>query len=382
MPDVPLPKTPKISKAPPTGRKFPCSQCGARLDYDPAAQGLKCPYCGYVEIIARDADAEVIERDYLKYLDNLAGKTHSIKGRSSQVRCTGCGAMVLLEDQVATEQCPFCDTHLENTPEAVEDMIAPECILPFSIELRQARDKFTEWLHSLWFAPSELTIIANLGQLNGVYIPYWTYDTMTYTYYEGQRGENYTDYEYVTVRDSDGNTRSERRAVVRIAWYNVSNEIQHFFDDVLVCASHSLPAEMIEQLEPWDLAKVDPFTPAYLSGFKTERYLVGLKEGFKIAKELVDPIIDQQIRRDIGGDHQRVTTKRTKYSAITFKHLLMPVWVAVYRYHDKTFQILVNGRTGEVVGKRPWSTFKIARLAIGIAAAIGVIIFIAVQAGN
>ena len=29
--------------------------------------------------------------------------------------------------------------------------------------------------------------------------------------------------------------------------------------------------------------------------------------------------------RDIGGDHQRVHDKQTKYSGMTFKHALVPV---------------------------------------------------------
>src|SRR5262249_43912315 len=113
---TPIAKEPTVSKAPPPGRKFPCPQCGARLDFDPSARGLKCPYCGHEEVIARDAEGEVVERDYLDYLEKLeaGGGQKPIEGRSSQVRCTGCGAVVLLEDKVVTEQCPFCHTHLEN----------------------------------------------------------------------------------------------------------------------------------------------------------------------------------------------------------------------------------------------------------------------------
>ena len=48
----------------------------------------------------------------------------------------------------------------------------------------------------------------------------------------------------------------------------------------------------------------------------------------------------------------------------------------LYRYHDRTFQILVNGRSGKVVGKRPWSTMKIVRLVLLIAAAVGLIAFL------
>lgn len=371
--DEPQQKEPTVTNAPPEGKKFPCPQCGARLDYDPRVRGLACPYCGHKEKIRKDSSAAVLERDYLKYLDNQETDASPIPGRETQTRCTGCGAMVLLEENVATERCPFCATHLENKPVSVVGMIAPECILPFKVDLRAAREAYSKWLHGLWFAPSQLTRAATLGQLQGVYVPYWTYDTMTYTFYEGERGDNYTDWVTRTVRDANGNTRTETVPVTRVAWSSVSGEVQHFFDDVLVCASKSVPQDLIDDVEPWEIAKLDGFLPEYLSGFRTERYAIGLKEGFQMAKSLIEPTIDRLVRQDIGGDHQRVHEQKTKHSAITFKHLLLPIWIAVYRYQDRTFQILVNGRSGKVVGKRPWSAWKIARLVVLIALAAGIV---------
>lgn len=370
----PVVKPPTVTKAPPPGRKFPCPSCGARLDFDPSAAGLKCPYCGYQQAITNDETAEIVERDFMEYLGKEESKGSAIPGRSSQCRCTGCGAVVLLEDKVATEACPFCGTHLENAPEAAEAMIQPESLLPFAIDLRKARDRFDQWISGLWFAPTELKKVANLGQLSGVYLPYWTYDSMTVTSYEGQRGDDYTEWITQTRRDADGKEVTETVPVTRTNWYYVSGQVQHFFDDVTVAATHSVPLDLVSQLEPWDLDKLDPFNPEYLSGFKTERYAVGLREGFDAAKGKMEPIIVGLIRADIGGDHQQISDKRTRYSGITFKHLLVPTWLAVYRYHDKTFQILVNGRTGKVSGYRPYSWTKIAVLVLGILAAVVLLI--------
>ena len=158
-----------------------------------------------------------------------------------------------------------------------------------------------------------------------------------------------------------------------------TGEVQHFFDDVLVIASKSLPDSLTDNLEPWEIGKLEPFQAEFLSSFKTERYTIGLKEGFQIAKSLIEPEIHRLICRDIGGDHQRVDDKKTKYSAITFKHLLLPVWVAAYRYHDQTFQILINGRSGKVVGKRPWSSWKIARAAALVVVGVAAIVLLVVK---
>ncbi len=317
----------------------------------------------------------MVERGFREYLDKLehdGGST--IAGRSSQVRCTGCGAIVLLEDRIVTEKCPFCGTHLENKPESAAVMIPPESLVPFKHDLRAARDAFTKWIAGLWFAPTELKQLANLGQLSGVYVPYWTYDSMTYTSYSGQRGDDYQETEYYTERDAQGNTVQRSRTVTRTRWRPVSGEVQHFFDDLLVCGSKSMPTHLISTLEPWDLARLEPFRPDFLSGFKTERYAVGLKQGFDEAKQMMEPEIVRLIRRDIGGDHQRISSKQTRYLGVTFKHLLLPVWVANYRYHEKLFQILVNGRTGKVSGERPWSAWKITALVLLIVAVVGLII--------
>jgi hypothetical protein len=78
------------------------------------------------------------------------------------------------------------------------------------------------------------------------------------------------------------------------------------------------------------------------------------------------PAIEATIRQDIGGDHQSIDSVRTRFHDITFKHVLLPVWISAYRYRGRVFRFLVNARTGEVQGARPWSAIKIA-LAVVVA---------------
>ena len=377
MPDDP-PIAKPVNREAPAGRKFPCPSCGARLDFDPSIRGLKCPYCGFEQKIERGDDAEIEEKAYADFMDREESAGKAIPGRSSETRCPGCGANVLLEDKVETEKCPFCATHLENKPEAAHAMIPPESVLPFRLALRDAREAFTHWLGNLWFAPTELRKIATLGELSGVYLPYWTYDAMTNTFYEGERGENYTVQEQYTDTDAQGNRVTRTRAVTYTNWYPVSGEVRHFFDDTLICGSKSLPEDLIEDQRGWPLTKLEPFRPEYLSGFRTERYAIGLKEGFRNAKRIMESEITRLVRLDIGGDAQRVHNQKTRYSAVTFKPLLLPMWVAVYRYRERTYQLIVNGGTGRVSGYRPWSAMKIARLAILVLLAI-VLVFLLVN---
>ncbi|MBS0265160.1 MAG: hypothetical protein JSS02_24725 [Planctomycetes bacterium] len=367
-----------------TGRKFPCPGCGAKLDFDPKQRTLKCPYCNYTEEIAPTSD-EVRERDWDEYWQNANNQGETIAGRSSEVQCKACAAVVLLEDKVVADKCPYCGNDLENKPVSAQNMILPEGILPFRIDQKSAVNGFKKWIEGRWFAPNDLKQLANLGRWSGIYVPFWTYDSMTYTHYTGQRGDNYqeietyTEPETCTSTDANGNqvtqTRmvTKQRVVTKIHWYPVAGDVEHFFDDVLVCASHSIPAELISQLEPWDIHNVEPFRPEFLAGFQTERYTVDLNDGFEQARNIMDGEIRRLCCRDIGGDHQQLSTVNTQHTAITFKHILQPVWLAPYHYRDTTFRIAVNARTGEVVGTRPYSYWKIFLFVLMILAIIAII---------
>lgn len=97
--------------------------------------------------------------------------------------------------------------------------------------------------------------------------------------------------------------------------------------------------------------------------------LVELDQGFDFAKDRMHPVIRQDIRMDIGGDQQRINHADTRYGNIRFKHILLPFWIAGFRFRNRTYQFIVNGRTGEVQGDRPWSLIK-----IGIAVVAGAVV--------
>ena len=68
-----------------------------------------------------------------------------------------------------------------------------------------------------------------------------------------------------------------------------------------------------------------------------------------------------------------VSSVKSQYDAITYKHLLLPVWLLAYRFNDKTFQVFINAATGEVQGERPYSVWKIMfAVILGLAAAAGI----------
>lgn len=355
-----------------TVRQFPCANCGAMLVFDPGTTSLKCVYCGVLNQIEPDQQRQVDELDLLPHLRELRDKAAVIE--ALLVRCDGCGAEQTLREKVVAAECAFCGKAIVAQAHS-KRLIKPQSLLPFKITQQQAGELYQKWIQSRWFAPSALKRKADQQRIFGTYCPYWTYDTDTTTPYRGQRGEYYYETQRYTAVEN-GKTVTRTRQVRKIRWYPARGTIGHFFDDVLVLATTSLPKGYGEALEPWDLGNLCPFDERYLSGFVAEAYDVDLPEGWAAAQQIIDTRVRGMIRRDIGGDEQRIDWYEIHHNDMTFKHVLLPIWISAYTYHGRTFQFLVNGRTGEVQGERPYSAVKITLFVLMILAIVATLLLV------
>jgi hypothetical protein len=260
-------------------------------------------------------------------------------------------------------------------PKAADPLIAPDGVLPVKLPRQKALTLLKEWLSSLWFAPNALQRLAQPDGISGVYLPFWTYCFHTESEYTGERGQHYYETETYTETDSNGQTVERTREVQRTRWYPANGRVSENFNNVLVPATKTVPEERLNKLQPWDLNALCGYEPAYLAGFRAQRYQVELAQGFEEAKAMVANEIEAQVRGDIGGDEQRVASINTVYSNIFFLHLLLPVWIGAYRFQGQIYHVAINARTGDVQGERPYSAWKIGLL---VAAIIAVIILVAI----
>ncbi len=354
---------------------FPCKDCGGKLQFQPGADSLRCPYCGSINAI--QAGTEVIEeKDFYSWLDMEPEAAEEI----IETVCGSCGAHIEMEENVTSGECPFCGSKIVAQGKSSR-AIKPESVLPFKVTKKEAAEHFKAWIKKRWFAPGKVKKFARMDGLNGIYTPYWTYDCGAHTDYTGQRGEYYYVTESYTATE-DGKSVTKTRQVRKTRWYGADGSVDNEFDDVLVLGADSIPSKLAEALEPWDLENLVPYKDSYLSGFRVEGYSVNLKDGFVNAGTKMDPVIRRTIERAIGGDEQRILSMDVKYSDIKFKHILLPVWISAYRFKDKIYQFLVNARTGEVQGRRPWSAVKIISFAAAVCAVIGTIIFLVIKFGG
>lgn len=394
---------------PRTEHRYPCEQCGASLRFQPGQQVLVCDWCGHQQQIG-DGPARAparqpqggAEGEAAILSDPETGRAlqwdsahkapglielplekglrldadSDISAAIRTVSCANCGAQFEFDDQVHASVCPFCATPVV-TDTGTSRKIKPQGVLPFRLTEEQAHAAMEDWLGHLWFAPSGLTAYARRGRkMRGVYSPFWTFDARTHSEYSGQRGDYYYETVWVT-QEVNGRQQRVAQQVRRTRWHRTSGRVSRNFDDILVLASASLPRKFADGLTPWDLSHLRPYQPDYLAGLEAEAYTIPLYDGHKTARAEIAGVIMNDARRDIGGDEQRVEQIRTDYRDETFKHILLPVWAAAYRYNGKSFRFVVNGQSGRVMGERPWSVWKIAAAIIAALLALAVLFFAA-----
>ncbi|PPC73920.1 hypothetical protein C4K68_27740 [Pokkaliibacter plantistimulans] len=350
-----------------------CEGCGAKLTYQPGTTSLTCAYCDHTMAIA-DATAQQqaqTEQDFDLYLQSREQQADILE--QYVLQCQGCGAETQLAPDQQSSRCPFCDTALVMEQKQTRKLIKPQGVLPFRLARKEAQAAFNRWLKGLWFAPNKLKRqTTRHDRFEGVYLPFWTYDCETDSRYTGQRGDDYT----VQVQSTDSKGNTVTRSETRTRWHSVRGEVSNSFDDILVPGSRSLPRDKLDALQPWELSEVVDYRDEFLVGYRTETYQVSARRAYDDAKDIMDDAIRQTIRRDIGGDHQRIDNVDSRYYDRTFKHLLLPVWVSAYRFGDEVYRVLVNAQTGEVQGERPWSWVKIGLTVIAGLAVAGAIAYL------
>ena len=356
-------------------RKFPCPGCGADLDFDPGIGRLKCPHCNREEAIPQTAE-EIQAHDYEEYFSGKRTRLSRLAAAAVELDCPDCGAGIIFEPPDSAGQCPFCAANLSIAQTRLASAtLSPEGIVPFQCDRATAQKQLQRWLKQRWLAPFGFSRLVQPDKLEGVYLPHWTYDFQTTTRYTGSRYVYY-----------GGNENRQ----------STSGTVDCSFKGVLVPATTSVSSDCLQALRPWqgkdtkhtfftnllsflkELRLLFPvqffnqpdgavhplqadlrlYSSAYLAGFKAQRPQVSLKAGFETSQKQVKTAINCAICDRLGGEQPFILGQSTAYSAITFKLVLLPLWLCAYRYQDKQYQVAINGCTQKLQGNYPISRSK------------------------
>lgn len=363
-------------------QSFPCSQCGAKLNYDAGAQAMKCPYCGHQQAVqtrpelVQGPGGQIVQQGGgIREIPIEQGMQMAAKGLGVQVttiNCKDCGATVNVGEGERTTACAFCGSHQVLQAHTNDQAIRPESLVPFKINKDGANGLFGKWLASLWFRPNDLTKLAKVHEMGGVYVPFWTFDSHVYSNWTAERGWYYYETETYTSYEN-GQSVTRTRQVQRTRWESAWGSRNDFFDDTLVCAGKGLPTDLVDKFSSFNTRELIPYAPHYLAGWRAEAYSLDLMPAWGVGMQKMAQVQEGRCAGDIGGDTHRGLNVSNNFTAVTFKHILLPVWIAAYRYNDKVYRFLVNGQTGEVVGKAPYSFWKIFFLVVAILTVVGII---------
>lgn len=309
------------------------------------------------------------------------GKTSSVAGPLLHLGCPSCGARLVVEPSLRTMRCPYCaaPSVVERPP--VPGVPEPTFALGFTVTHAAAREHVARWLSARGPFTRSGIRAAKPGEVRGVYVPAYLYSVLAHTRFSASIGEDYQETETYTTTEN-GKTVTRTRTVTRTEWRPLRGDVSGYVADVLVTASTGLRNDELEALEPFDLRGLARYTPALVSGWVAEEPSLTLEQCMAQARKEAVERVGRTLARFMPGDSHRDLRHDSRLEWEALDVCLLPVWVLAVRYAEDAppLRVLVNGQTGEVVGKAPLSAWKVAA-AVLVVLVLGALAYLLLSGG-
>jgi ribosomal protein S27E len=333
-----------------TSTEVKCPGCGASIGikYDPEALNLTCPFCGLVSKLPQPVSVPSIEElDFNSALQRASVNWGNIK---KMITCANCGGSTIYDAEQVTGACPFCGS-TSVTPAAENSQImAPQAVIPFAVTKEQTQLCFDNFINSRRVA-SKKVYGCKLENVIGIYLPFWTYDTLSVSSYEAHTYETkYTPRQYF-------------RGVMT-----------QYFDDLVIYGSDKIRNQNIKRVQEFDFQRMVPYSPKYLAGIPAERYTVGLNDGWERAKTQ----IRDKIKRTLNRKYRmkaNIDAIVTSYYNVKFRYVLAPIYLATYTCGKNTHTVAINGQTGKTYCEVPTFLLKLVLIPLFVLIAVLLLFF-------
>lgn len=344
---------------------FRCPQCDGTTAYCTDDGAITCAYCGFHEAPQVQVVGQAAEQ-FEFTVATMRRASHGWGEERQELECAGCGAHTTLSITMLTHTCPFCGSNQVVQLRAPQDVLRPRFLVPFAVTLEACRDKTAAWLGSSWLTPSDLQRLARTAEYTPLYAPFWTFDARARAGWRAEVGHTRT--RTVTV-----NGRRQTRTSTEWRWE--SGQVEKFFDDFLMPGSSKLSPLLLDQLSHYDLNRLAPYEPAFLAGMQAQAYDVNLEEAWRRARDQMRRSVKQKCRSQASSSQIRNFTMELDFGDESWRYILLPLYLATYRYRTKSYQLMMNGQSGKIAGQRPLAWPKmilalIAALAPGVLLAL------------
>ena len=325
-----------------------CANCGGTMRYDVASYGLICDFCGAKKSLHRPEEEVVSEERDFESAIRDASTNWGIARRV--VTCKQCGAVMQYDSDQMSGMCPYCGSAIVLTAGELDCGIAPSGILPFKTTREDVENNYYKWNKFALWSPESFRKGKVLGNLVGVYVPFWTFDADSVTTYCGDFGYSVTHGE---VQTTD--------------WFVRSGVAEMSINDVCVCGSRRFCSnKKLNQIVRFTANEIMPYTPDALAGFAAEKYTINIDEAWAMARNSLKGRIENTARQKESAAYCRNLKLSTDYSNIKFRYFLFPVWLAACSYKGQIYYVVASGRDNRGLCDRPVSVAKIILIVLAI----------------
>jgi hypothetical protein len=324
---------------------FTCPQCGATVAYNIPSGGLRCEHCGYIQ----KPQAEIAGKKAEKLEFTPAALEKASQGWGTErmdLVCESCGAQTSLPVDMLTHSCAFCGSNKVIHRQAAQDSLRPRFLIPFQVDENASHKIVQGWLGSSWMTPAGLKALANLKAFSKFYLPFWTFGSVTSASWKAEVGHTRTEQYY------DHGSKSWRTRT-RIDWRWESGQVRLNIDDLLISGTDRVSARHLKSIRNYDLRALAAYDPMFLAGLSAKSYDIPLEAAWETARQEMREKTRQACRGQASTGNIRNFSMNLDFSEESWRYVLLPVYLAAYRYGNQAYQAVLNGQTGTISGQRP-----------------------------
>ena len=348
---------------------FKCPCCDGAIEFDSSLQKMKCPYCSSeFEIADLQAYAEATGgqmEDNMQW-DTAAG-TQWQPGETEGMRiytCNTCGGEIVADENTGASECPFCGNPVVMTGTFAGDL-KPDLVIPFKLDKKAAIAALNKHYGGKKLLPKVFKDQNRIKEVKGLYVPVWLFgaDAQGLVQYKASRTRTWSDSRYNYTETS---------------YFNVVRGGSLGFENVPVDGSTKMDDDLMESIEPFNIAEAVDFQTAYLAGYLADKYDIDSESSIQRANERIKKSTEEAFASTVQG-YTTVTPTMTNISLAngTAKYALYPVWMLTTQWNGQKYTFAMNGQTGKLVGDLPMDKAAYRKWLVGLTAVVGAVAFAA-----